>query len=226
VKRLVLLRHGESVWNAEGRIQGQLCKGLSDTGRRQAEATAIALSGQYPRAALVTSDLPRCVETSAPLAAALGVEAEVDRRLRERSFGDWEGRRRSEVAEADGERWQRWLVGDEVVGDVGGETGEQLADRIEPVWRQLMTGTPDGEVTIAVTHGGPVWYGVHRLLGLTPPVLGGVGNASVTELIGWVDGDTGALTMVLLDGWNETSHLPLELRNGWLPPGDERPRIR
>jgi glucosyl-3-phosphoglycerate phosphatase len=219
VRRLVLLRHGESVWNAEGRIQGQRCEGLSDLGHEQARLAAGSLARAYPDAAVVTSDLPRCVETAAPLTAMLGVVAVHDRRLRERSFGDWEGRLRSEVAEEDADRWRRWLLGEDVVGEVGGESARELADRIEPVWCELLAATPDGAVTIAVTHGGPVWHGTHRVLGLTPGTLGGVSNASVTELIGWDAGvgPGGRAAAIVLDRWNEAAHLPVELRTSWRP---------
>ena len=72
MRRLVLVRHGESIWNAETRIQGQSCAGLSVTGHAQAAALAQALAAIYPDARLVTSDLQRSVETLAPLATSLG----------------------------------------------------------------------------------------------------------------------------------------------------------
>ena len=219
MRRLVLLRHGESAWNAEGRIQGQRCEGLSALGREQAQVAAVALAAAHPEASLVSSDLARCLETCEPLAERLRAEPIIDQRLRERSFGAWEGRLRAEVARDDAEHWARWLGGEDVVREVGGESAGELADRIEPVWRELLERTPDQGVTIAVTHGGPVWHGVHRLLGLRPGTLGGVSNASVTELIAWEAGvGPGArAAAVVLDRWNETGHLPVELRTDWRP---------
>jgi broad specificity phosphatase PhoE len=210
VKRLVLLRHGESVWNAEARIQGQRCAGLSTTGHAQAAASAVALAATHPDARLVTSDLQRTRETVAPLADALAVDVAEDPRLRERSFGAWEGRLRGEVADEDAERWQRWLTGEDVVREVGGESADDLGERVEPVLRELLDDTPDDGVTIAVTHGGPVWHGTHRVLGVPVPTFGAVDNASVTELVAF-DG------RVVLDRWNEVAHLPVELRTGWRP---------
>jgi broad specificity phosphatase PhoE len=206
VRRLVLVRHGESIWNSEARIQGQACAGLSDVGHAQARALGPVLAVAHPEARLVVSDLQRCRETIAPLIAELGREAEVDPALRERAFGDWEGRLRSEVAATEPERWDRFRTGEDVIAEVGGESAVQLADRIEPVLRGLLTETPDGGTTVAVTHGGPVWQGTHRLLGLTPPLLGGVDNASVTEILRLDDG------RMLLDRWNEVGHLGAELR--------------
>jgi glucosyl-3-phosphoglycerate phosphatase len=211
VKRLVLVRHGESIWNAEGRIQGQECAGLSDTGHAQAKVTGHALAEAYPDAAVVTSDLLRCQQTAAPLLEGLAVEPTVDARLRERSFGAWEGRLRAEVAAADAERVERWRAGEDVIGEVGGETAVMLADRVGPVLRELLAAVPDEGVTIAVTHGGPVWHGTHLLLGLPLGTLGTVDNASVTVLASWTGQD------VVLHRWNETAHLPVELRTGWVP---------
>jgi glucosyl-3-phosphoglycerate phosphatase len=211
VRRLLLVRHGESVWNAEARIQGQRCAGLSEVGHAQAKATGQALAEAYPGAPVVTSDLQRCQETAAPLVEALGVEPVLDPRLRERSFGSWEGRLRSEVAAADGERVQRWRAGEDVIGEVGGETAAMLSERVGPALRELLAATPDGGVTIVVTHGGPVWHGTHLLLDLPPGTLGAVDNASVTVLASWQGHD------VVLQRWNETAHLPLELRTGWTP---------
>ena len=209
MKRLVLVRHGESRWNAEARIQGQSCAGLSAVGHEQARLTAAALAATYPHAALVASDLQRTLETVGPLADELGVEVREDPGLRERAFGRWEGMLRSEVADADRARWSRWVEGEDVVPEVGGESASQLVDRVEPVLRGLLEKTELGQATIAVTHGGPVWHGVHRLLGVVPGTFGGVSNASVTELIA-IDGH------LVIDRWNEVAHLPVQLRVGWL----------
>lgn len=218
MRRLVLVRHGESIWNAEARIQGQQCAGLSATGHTQAKLVAQALGEAYPSARLVTSDLQRTVETAAPLAAQLGRAATPLRGLRERTFGAWEGRLRADVREQDRDRWARWVAGEDVVEEIGGESAAALADRVEPVLRELLQTTPSYGVTIAITHGGPVWHGTHRLLGLPPGTLGGVGNASVTELVAWSDRLRGdGREQLVLDRWNELAHLPVELRTGWLP---------
>lgn len=210
MRRLILVRHGESVWNAEARVQGQQCAGLSERGHQQALATARALAIAHPDARLVTSDLRRTKETIAPLAAELDRSADEDVRLRERSFGAWEGRLRHEVASEDHDRWRRWLDGEDVIREIGGESAQDLAARVEPVLRELVTTTPAGGVTIAVTHGGPVWHGTHLLLALPFGTFGGVDNTSVTELL-----DVGG--KLVLDRWNEVAHLDPSLRGGWRP---------
>lgn len=211
MRRLVVVRHGESVWNAEGRIQGQSCAGLSARGHAQAEHLGRSLAAAYPHAELVSSDLQRTVETAAPLAAVLGVESRLEKRLRERSFGSWEGQLRDEVRLADDGRWQRWLDGEDVVAEVGGEPGEVIGERARAVFAELLDDTPWGGVTIAVTHGGTIWHGTHGLLELAVPALGGVSNAAVAE---FVIPDRARPETVLLDRWNEVAHLPAELRTG------------
>jgi broad specificity phosphatase PhoE len=211
LKRLVLVRHGESLWNAERRIQGQACAGLSPRGHAQAAATAVALAAAHPDAQLFTSDLQRTRETAGPLEAALGRAAVADDRLRERSFGAWEARLRDEVSAAEADRWRRWLDGEDVVVEVGGESAQQLTDRVDEVLRELLAATEDGGVTIAVTHGGPVWHGVHHLAGLAPGTFAGVDNASCHHLLAAGNGS------ILVDRWNEVGHLPVHLRSGWIP---------
>lgn len=220
MRRLVLVRHGESLWNAEGRMQGQACNGLSPTGHAQARYVATALASSYPDAALVASDLQRTMETAAPLAEALGTRITPNPGLRERRFGSWEQRLRTDVAREEPQLWERWVDGEDVIGEAGGETGSQLADRVVPVFRELLAATPSGQVTLAVTHGGPVWHGIHRIMGFSPPRLGTVANASIAELVvyGDVDTETGRVDgRLVMDRWNEVAHLPVELRTAWRP---------
>lgn len=208
--RLVLVRHGQSLWNQQRRVQGQSGEGLTARGRQQAEGTARWVAATHPGARLVSSDLVRCRETTAPIAAALGVEPILDPRVRERHFGRWEGCSLDEVAAADPELWGRWRTGVDVLRAVGGESGEDLVARVLPAFRSHVQDVgPDGTVVL-VTHGGPVWHGVHALLELPRWMLGGVGNAAVTELVldeaGW-----------WCDSWNQTAHLPVELRTSFRP---------
>ncbi|MFA9446550.1 histidine phosphatase family protein [Egicoccus sp. AB-alg6-2] len=212
MRRLVLVRHGESNWNAASRIQGQQCAGLSDRGMTQARQVGGALANAYPTARVVVSDLRRCRQTAQPLLDALSIDPVVDPRLRERSFGDWEGRTRDEVERLDPARWRRWRDhDDDVLAEVGGEPDGVFLARVEPLLRELLAGTDEGGVTIAVTHGGPIWHGSHALLGLPVGTLGTVHNASVTELVAWQG------PRVVLERWNEVAHLPVELRVGWRP---------
>ena len=90
VRRLVMLRHGQTEWNAGSRMQGQLDTDLTDLGRAQAVAAAEVLAKRQPLL-IVSSDLRRALETAEALGERTGVEVDVDTRLRETHLGDWQG---------------------------------------------------------------------------------------------------------------------------------------
>ena len=212
-RRLVLVRHGESVWNVERRVQGHECRGLTDVGHAQAARTGGALAGRLAAAgertpvALVTSDLGRCRDTAAPIAEALGVDPQVDPALRERSFGRWEGMTRDDLTHDDPDRYARWRAGADVIAEVGGESDATLRSRATAVFARLLA--DDGpDTVVAVTHGGTIWYGLHELLRLDGYRLGQVLNASVSELVVGVPGPAGLdPALPHLARFNETSHL-------------------
>jgi broad specificity phosphatase PhoE len=213
LRRLVLVRHGESVWNVEKRVQGQTCRGLTDHGHAQAGRTAELLAGWIGEARVVSSDLGRCRDTAAPIGQALGVEIAVDAALRERDFGRWEGLDRDGLEADDHARFVRWRSGEDVVAEVGGESDVVLRERAARVFRALLGGDGDGDgdgadTIVAVTHGGTIWYGVHELLRFNGYRLGAVDNASVTELIVGGRGPAGLdAALPHLARFNETSHL-------------------
>lgn len=216
LQTLVLVRHGQSTWNVEHRIQGQADPPLSALGQRQAQRTGAWLAQAYPQARVVTSDLARCAQTAAPVAAALGVAAASDPALRERDFGAWTGHLHGEVAAQWPELHRRWRDGADVIDEVGGESTPALTARAVAAFRALASAGAEGQVTIAVTHGGPIWHGLHHLLGLTEPSLGAVANTAVSELL--VDEERGRR---LLGLWNQVGHLPVELRT-WFQPRSAR----
>lgn len=220
MRRLVLVRHAETTWNAEGRIQGHAGSPLTERGRSQAERLGAALAERHPGAQLVSSDLERTLATAAPYAAALGLAVETDPGLRERAFGAWEGRTRDDLAASDPERWTRWREGDDaVVGEVGGETADELVARVVAALDARLAALEDGGVLVAVTHGGPIWFGLHALLDLGAGRLGGVDNASVTELTVEREADGSSPLAgpgTVLERWNEVGHLPPGLRSGWV----------
>lgn len=205
-RRLVLVRHGESVWNVERRVQGHECRGLTDAGHHQAVRTADALAATLPGARVVTSDLGRCVDTAAPIAAALGVDPVVDAHLRERSFGRWEGMTRDDLEADDPDRFRRWRAGEDVIAEVGGEGDATLRARAAAAFGSLLDTAAD--TVVAVTHGGTIWYGVHELLQLAGYRLGPVHNASVSELVLGAAGPVGLdPERPHLARFNETVHL-------------------
>src|SRR3954469_1438963 len=132
--RILLVRHGESEWNASGRWQGWAGSPLSDRGRRQALRAASAVGAVD---AIVTSDLERAVQTALIVSEAIGVGPVVtEPGLRERNVGDWTGRTRDEI-EA---RWpgdlDRWRRG-ELPEPPGGERNDEILERVEAALRRV-----------------------------------------------------------------------------------------
>jgi probable phosphoglycerate mutase len=154
--KLLLVRHGESEWNAIGRWQGQLNSSLTDLGRRQARMAASAIGAVQ---AIVSSDLDRAAETAEIIAAELGVGPVVhDPALRERHVGSWEGLTRREIHAG----WPGYLRDDPVHGDARpdrdrhppeGETDLDIVARSLPGLVRAAELAGGGEALV-VTHGG------------------------------------------------------------------------
>lgn len=172
MKRLILVRHGETEWNAARRLQGQTDIALSDHGRAQARALAPHVAVLAPDQA-ATSDLMRARETSALLgfAAAQPMSA-----LREQSLGDWSGREISALMAAVPEDYRNWRAG--TYTPPGGETWAEFRNRIASALHGLMQGA--GAVTLVTCHGGVIRAALDALLDLPPSRLIPVGPASMT----------------------------------------------
>ncbi|NJP97463.1 histidine phosphatase family protein [Nonomuraea sp. FMUSA5-5] len=183
--RLVLVRHGESVWNVEERYQGQADSGLTAAGREQAEAAAAALLDRFGRPDLVvSSDLPRAWDTATAYLRHLDVEAKQDARLREADIGTWAGRPFTEIAEEHPDDLAAIVRGE----DLRRGGGETFADMRRRVWQALVDAAAmtTGDATVVLfTHGGPIRVAaaaalrlpVPGHLGFAPPV-----NASLTVI--------------------------------------------
>jgi glucosyl-3-phosphoglycerate phosphatase len=152
--RLVLVRHGQTDWNREGRWQGHADPGLNDLGWRQADAAAARLAREYAGSPVVTSDLRRAAQTASRAAAALGVEPTVDVRLREVDVGEWSGLTRDQVRERDQDGYLAWEQGRNH-GYPGGETFAELTARATAAMHELFERHAGGTV-VAVCHGGTI----------------------------------------------------------------------
>jgi probable phosphoglycerate mutase len=184
--RLILVRHGESTWNATGRWQGWADPPLSDLGRAQAEAAAPAAA---PVDAVVSSDLQRALETASIMAAVLELEGDVrvEPGLRERDVGDFTGLTRAEIEE----RWPGVLAqGNASISRDArfGETVEALAERVDAALRGLASEFA-GQRVVVVTHGGVV-RNLERAFGIEPDPLPNLGGREVA-----VDPETGAVEL-------------------------------
>ncbi len=148
--KLYLVRHGEAE-GSEGRAVGHLDLPLSDLGARNMEALASSWQGASP-VRLFASDLRRAADSARILARRFGTEPVLDARLREVSFGDWEGRSWDEVYETDRQRYDAWSERWWDVAPPGGESFADLARRALAWFRDL----GDGDDVIAVAHGGSI----------------------------------------------------------------------
>ncbi|GAA1591427.1 histidine phosphatase family protein [Kribbella hippodromi] len=177
---LVLLRHGESLWNAEHRYQGQQGTGLSARGRQQAKDAAEYLRS-YPIDAVVASDLQRVTETLQPyLDSRDHVDVRVDRRWREIDVGSWGGRTFTDVYAEEPDVVEAFARGEDVARG-GGETFRQLRAR---VWKAAQDIT-EFQCVLVVTHGGPIRVAAASALSLPAGgemALDPPGNCSLTVL--------------------------------------------
>lgn len=183
--RLVVWRHGNTDWNASGRVQGQTDISLNDLGQEQAHVAARLLAGLRPDA-IVASDLRRAADTAAALAALTSLPIRTDVRLRERYFGRWQGLQLTEAAERYPDEYARWRAGDPDPG-AGIETLDDLGKRLGSALQEAADTVPGGTVVVA-THGGAARQGIGQLLGWEPAVLRTVDslrNCHWTEL--WHD---------------------------------------
>jgi broad specificity phosphatase PhoE len=171
--RVLLWRHGLTEWNAERRIQGQTDVPLTGTGVAQAQAAAARLAACAPDL-IVSSDLRRAAHTAAALAEVTGLDVRHDARLRERSFGDWEGLTGPEIEQEWPEAYAHWRAGDPV-DDAGVEHDEDVAKRVAEALRGLVDRAP-GATIVVVTHGGAARRGIGALLDWPADVLRTLGE--------------------------------------------------
>ncbi len=146
---LYLFRHGATGWNADGRWAGRAEMPLSDLGRLQVERLAARLAAlPGPWAAAFASPLGRARESAALVAARLGTRVEVDPRLLEVSYGEWEGKTPGDVQATPGgaRRYAEWEARPARVAPPGGETASDTLERIVAFARDLVHRFPGGQV--------------------------------------------------------------------------------
>ncbi|WP_040789559.1 histidine phosphatase family protein [Nocardia paucivorans] len=185
VRTLILLRHGQTEWNADDRMQGQVDTELTDLGRRQAKEAARELVTRKV-IGIVASDLKRAYDTAMILAESTSLEVKRDERLRETHLGEWQGMTSREFDAAHPGARVAWRM-DASYSPPGGETKLQVGARALPVVRELYAERQDwpGATIILVAHGGLIAALTAALLDLPPrswPALGGLANASWVQL--------------------------------------------
>ncbi len=198
--RIIAIRHGETAWNVDTRIQGQLDIGLNETGHWQARRVAQALTDE-PINAIYSSDLSRAWDTARSIASATGQALQVHEGLRERGFGVFQGKTFAEIETTWPEQARRWRKRDPKWVPEGGESLVDLRERITRTASELAARHTGGQIVL-VAHGGvmDVLYRAATGQDLQAPRNWDVRNAAINRLLWTPDG----LTLV---GWADTRHL-------------------
>jgi glucosyl-3-phosphoglycerate phosphatase len=200
-RTLVLLRHGQTAWNLEGRAQGHSDIELDGTGHAQAAAVAPHVARLAP-ALLWASDLARARQTAEYVAKEVPVELRLDKRLREFDLGDRTGLTRTEFAEAYPEEYREFRAGHYDVGP-GAEARAEVVARVTACVEEALAALSPGECGVLVGHGGALKVSVLELLGWSE---GAASRLQALENCGWaVISDNGVDGRLRLAAWNRTA---------------------
>ena len=201
------MRHGQSTWNHEHRIQGQLDPPLSDQGRRQAALLGRRLAGRA-FAGFYTSDLKRASQTSALVGSALGMEPVPMPEIREIYLGEWEGLRTEDIVTRFPQAWATWSEEPDWDLVPGGEGSIAFEARVAAAMDSILDRHRHGDVLV-VTHGGLIQVALHRVVGRPSRGIFAfrIQNASVSviELRGG---------RLVVSGVNDVAHLESAARSG------------
>jgi glucosyl-3-phosphoglycerate phosphatase len=174
--RLLLWRHGQTSWNAQRRFQGHANVPLDATGHQQARHTARYIAALEP-SAIYSSDLARAAETAGYLARLTSLPVRLDKDLRERGGGSWEGLTNDEIRERYPAEYAMFVPPD-------GESVTAVADRAAAALQRIADSLDGGTLAVLVSHGASINLGMSRLLGLPERVriLGPLGNCAWSVL--------------------------------------------
>lgn len=203
ITKLCLIRHGETSWNAERRLQGHTDIPLNATGMLQARQMAQALKDiKLTFDVLYTSDLKRASDTANAVVELFGVDALVDSELRERHFGTLQGLSISEAPLKHPDIWQAHIARDLEHDLEGGESIQQFALRVQNALDKIQA-RHAGKTILIVSHGGTLdmMYRIASKQALSAERIASVPNASLNWLThsqgsGWTVGQ-----------WADTRHL-------------------
>jgi probable phosphoglycerate mutase len=198
--RLIAVRHGETAWNVDTRIQGQIDIGLNATGLWQAQRASQALADEGI-GVIYASDLSRAWQTAEEIARPHGLAVQPEPRLRERAFGHLEGMSFAEIEATLPEDAKRWRERDPEFEPEGGESLLAFRDRITQVASELAARHP-GELVTLVAHGGvmDVLYRAATRQELQAPRTWQLGNAAINRMLWTPEGFS-------LVGWSDIAHL-------------------
>lgn len=197
VTTIILIRHGQTDWNLEGRWQGASDIPLNATGRAQARALAGRLT-TWPIENIYSSDLERAVDTAQTLADAVDVDLIIDEGWRERNLGELEGLTKDEIQE----KFPHLALPRHFVEAKGGETYIQFKRRIVATFEKIMA-KHAGETTVVVSHSASLRVLVSHILEIPDRIYAPFS----------LGGNTGISRIVIEDGHaqlnllNDTSHI-------------------
>ncbi len=204
--RIIAIRHGETAWNVDSRLQGHLDIPLNDVGLWQARQAALALADE-PIDAIYSSDLQRAWVTARAIAETTQAPLTAHQGLRERSFGVLQGHTFEELEAKEPEQAYRWRKRDPAFAPEGGESLIALRERITATTHALAS-RHVGEQIVLVAHGGvlDVLYRAATRQDIQAPRTWQLGNAAINRLLWTPDG----LSLV---GWADTQHLDNAVRD-------------
>jgi len=159
---ILLVRHGESVWNKEQRIQGRKDPGLSEKGRRQAKALGRRLKKEKV-GIIYTSGLKRCVQTARAIAKETGAGVKVSPGIEEIILGDWQGRTVEEVKKIYPKIYKAWLKAPSRANIPGWEGIARFTKRVDNTFKSILSGNPASCICV-VTHLGVITAYLSRAL--------------------------------------------------------------
>ncbi|GII98252.1 putative phosphoglycerate mutase [Sediminihabitans luteus] len=222
---IVLLRHGRTAYNAAMRLQGQVDIALDDVGQWQAEQGGRALASAHRATRVVASDLSRAAATAEAYAAALGGrEVILDARVRERSFGEWEGLTGPEIKAGWPDEHAAWRAGGEPTS-TGAELKIDVAARMVAAITEHAADLADDETLVVVSHGAAITLAVTGLLGLDAGTWRGVAGLHNVHWSHLHRSGPGATPDWRLVAHNVGADFPIDQWNAgpdWnLEPGDE-----
>jgi len=200
ITRLIAVRHGETAWNVDTRIQGQLDVGLNATGLWQARRVGQALAHE-DIGAIYASDLSRAWQTAQEIARPHGLTVHPEPGLRERAFGRFEGMSFAEIEATLPDQARRWRERDPEFEPEGGESLLVFRERVTRVASKLAARHP-GQLVALVAHGGvmDVLYRAATRQELQAPRTWQLGNAAINRMLWTPEGFS-------LVGWSDIAHL-------------------
>ena len=197
---IYLIRHGETMWNREKRLQGHIDIGLNDAGYWQAECLAKHMAGKN-LAAVISSDLSRAIDTAKPIAEHHELDLIFDPALRERHYGIMQGLSHQEIADNHPRNHLAWKNREVDFQPESGESLQQFYNRVVGAVKHWAGTYPDQEIAV-VAHGGVLdcLYRASARMALDAPRTWQLGNAAINRVLFNGEG-------FVVIGWNDHGHL-------------------